>query len=189
MRLPVLRSSADDELAHAVRARVAYVSTAGRPEAAGQRETAGQPVMPPRLGQPLLRDTDRPWGGWVPRIPDSARECSWEADPESDDDGRDVDAAAAGSDGRRDDGPLSGGSATSGAMVESSGALADRMPLSVRNVWERLTQSRVELGRGQLVVVLVVLAVGLGIAAMVFTLGRPKTEPVETEVLSTGTVE
>lgn len=71
-----------------------------------------------------------------------------------------------------------------------SGPVVDRMPLSVRVLWERwaaqLSGSRMELGRSQVVIVLLVLAAGLAVAAVVYGLGRPEVAPVAAEVVTTG---
>lgn len=69
--------------------------------------------------------------------------------------------------------------------------VADRIPLPLRALWERwapgLDGARVELGRGQITVVLLVLGAGLIIAALVYGLGRPQVTPVAAEVVATGT--
>ncbi|NED99861.1 ComEA family DNA-binding protein [Phytoactinopolyspora halotolerans] len=166
MSLPVRRRSADEYLTHVVRERLAHLGSAPATEAAEAS------AMLPRQGKPLLRDSDRPIGGWVPRVPDRAR--AWSEAAEQDEGEREGDPEPEEGGDRR----VSGG--------ETSAAVADRTPLVVRSAWDslssRLARFQVEFGRGQVLVVIIVVAVGLAIAAVVYGLGRPTVQPVDAEL-------
>jgi hypothetical protein len=149
MRLPFFSRQTDEHLAAAARNRVALLVGAGLEE--DHSPTGGTRV-----------------GGWVPRAPDRVLEQL------SDEHGSQLSVEhVSAPDGDQTAGEtvdrrahLSGGRHV---RSSTSAAVIDRLPLALRALWEQraLGRFRTELGRGQLVVVCLVLLAGLAVAAVV----------------------
>ncbi|NDL56707.1 ComEA family DNA-binding protein [Phytoactinopolyspora sp. XMNu-373] len=120
-------------------------------------------------------------GGWVPRVPEQADETAL-ADTD------DAPPADAGDTVPEPSGDQPGSQYVRGPV---SGALIDRLPLAVRGLWEARTagtgRPRTELGRGQILVVALLLVAGLAVAAVIYSTARPEPVPVGAEIVETGT--
>ncbi|WP_207782868.1 ComEA family DNA-binding protein [Phytoactinopolyspora limicola] len=81
--------------------------------------------------------------------------------------------------------------AAGAAPTVAGGAVTDRFPLPIRALWARWAPTvagcRTELGRGQVVVVVIVLALGVVGAVIAYGVSRPQTLPVDAEHVATGT--
>lgn len=212
MRLPFFRRRVDNELHLLALARVADVTaTHGSPELAAPLETvareraasteaampAGAVAVPPGAGaaEPTAVRARERMGGWVPRVPSSAR--SHGSDGSSDPGGAAPEPDATVGDRALTADPTPATQDPAGRAASPPGgrhagrrrargrravAVAEWMPLPVRSAWQRITPGsgvRLELGRAHVAVVGVVVAAGLGLAVAVYMLGRPQVVPVE----------
>ncbi|RAW11021.1 helix-hairpin-helix domain-containing protein, partial [Phytoactinopolyspora halophila] len=86
--------------------------------------------------------------------------------------------------------PGAGSTEASSMRAPAAAGVADRLPLVVRAAWARWAvggrHGPATLGRAHASVIVVVLLLGLGLAALVYWLGRPQVEPVRAEPVATG---